>query len=127
MQWLIPISKYLDGRHKRCAEVDCSRVTYFREHTSSTLKFFMPKARMNSTSTAVMSTPPHSGMLNSRLSAVAEPMISARSVAAIATSARTQRMYTTHCKITYSSFRLYTLSLWAKRVDRSRLNMKCMG
>ena len=65
--------------------------------TSRNRKFFMPKAIMNSTSTAVMMTPAYRGMLNKRLRATADPMISARSVAAIAISARTHKPYTSHC------------------------------
>ena len=76
--------------------------------TSSTRKFFMPNAMMKSTSTAVMMTPAYSGMLNSRFSAVAEPMISARSVAAIATSANIHRMYTSHCQGPHTSQRPVT-------------------
>jgi hypothetical protein len=45
-----------------------------------------------------MRTPAHSGILNNKFSAVADPIISARSVAAMATSATSQRKYTSHCR-----------------------------
>ena len=51
--------------------------------------------RMSNTSTAVMITPYNMGMLNRSLRAMAEPMTSARSVAAIASSHKIHNITTT--------------------------------
>ncbi len=54
------------------------------------------RPRMTNTSTAVISTPISSGIPNSRLSPIAVPMISARSVAVIAISANSHSGQDTH-------------------------------
>lgn len=63
---------------------------------SSHLKDLMPKMIMNKTSAPVISTPAQTGIWKSRFMATADPMTSAKSVAAIATSAINQRTYTTY-------------------------------
>ena len=65
-------------------------------------KDLVPNVMMNRTSAPVISTPPQIGMWKSRFRATADPMTSARSVAAIATSAMNQRTYTS-CEETVDS------------------------